>query len=225
MSTYPQPAAFPEGAAFSAGVWVQRLTCETLTRGRPALFLDRDGVLIEEKHYLHKSEEVALTPNACETLKAANANAIAVILVTNQAGIGLGYYGWDDFIAVQKCIHDELALGGAHLDGVFACPFHAKAEGVYAHESHPARKPNPGMLLLARDLMGIDLSTSWIVGDRDVDILAGKNAGLEGAVHVWTGHGSRAGEREAAKAAADETYTVALADNLECARSVIPLLR
>ena len=224
MTHYPEPKAFPVGASFTDGVWTQTLSARTTTQSRPALFLDRDGVVVEEAHYLHKVEDVQLTPNAAQVVKAANERNVPVILVTNQAGVGYGYFGWDDFVAVQTRILSDLAQGGAHVDGVFACPFHAKAKGVYVHENHPARKPNPGMLLLAHERLGVDLAKSWIVGDRSLDVLAGKNAGLVGAVPVLTGHGTKDGERDAALAAGDERFTVAPAANLGEARALIPFL-
>ena len=224
MTNYPEPKAFPVGANFTDGVWSQALSARTTTQNRPALFLDRDGVVVEEAHYLHKVEDVCLTPGAAQTIKAANERNIPVILVTNQAGVGYGYFGWDEFVAVQNRILSDLALGGAHVDGVFACPFHAKAKGVYVHEDHPARKPNPGMLLLARERLGIDLSKSWIVGDRSLDVFAGKNAGLCGAVHVSTGHGTKDGERDAALAAAQNGFSVTPAANLGAARALISIL-
>lgn len=224
MSDYLQPTKLPDGADFTDGVWTQTLSTHETTQGRPALFLDRDGVVVEEAHYLHKVEDVRLTPNAAETVKAANDRNIAVILVTNQSGIGRGYFGWDDFIRVQARIYEDLAKGGAHVDGVFACPFHAKGQGAYAQDDHPTRKPSPGMMHLARDLMDVNLSKSWIVGDRSLDVLAGKNAGLVGGVHVITGHGSKDGEREAALAVGDDDYQVLAADNLDNARALIPIL-
>jgi len=224
MTHYPEPKAFPPGAHFTDGVWTQAISERATTENRPALFLDRDGVVVEEAHYLHKVEDVSLTPNAAQTIKAANERNIPVILVTNQAGVGYGYFGWDDFVAVQARILSDLAQGGAHVDGVFACPFHAKAKGVYVHDDHPARKPNPGMLLLAQQRLGVDLQKSWIVGDRSLDVLAGKNAGLTGAVHVLTGHGTKDGERDAALAAAENSFSVTPAANLGEARALIPLL-
>lgn len=224
MTDFPEPTSFPQGASFSDGVWTQTLSPRADTDGRAALFLDRDGVLVEEAHYLHEVEKVQLTPGAADVVKAANARGVPVILVTNQAGIGYGYFEWDAFVQVQARILGDLAKGGARVDGVFACPFHAKAKGVYVHDDHPARKPNPGMLLLAREHMGVDLSASWIVGDRALDVLAGKNAGCQGGVHVLTGHGSKEGERDAALAVASDRYAIKTAANLGEARDLIPLL-
>ena len=224
MTHFPEPENFPEGARFTDGVWTQTLSSRESTQGRPALFLDRDGVLVEEAHYLHKVEDVKLTPNAAQVVKTANDKNIPVILVTNQAGVGYGYFGWDAFVAVQTRILSDLADGGARVDGVFACPFHIKAKGVYAHDNHPARKPNPGMLWLARDLLGVDIAKSWIVGDRTLDMEAGKNAGCVGGVHVMTGHGSKDGERDAALMVANDTYAIKTAANLGDALGLIPLL-
>lgn len=224
MSLYPEPTTFPEGARLTDGVWTQTLSPLSETQGRAALFLDRDGVLVEEAHYLHKVEDVQLTPQAALTVKTANDLGVPVILVTNQAGIGYGYFSWDAFIRVQTRILSDLSYDGARIDGVFACPFHAKGQGVYAHEDHPARKPNPGMLLLARDTMGVDLTRSWIIGDRSLDLLAGKNAGCIGGVHVDTGYGTKDGQREAALALGDARFTVKTAANLHKAGALTTLL-
>jgi len=224
MTDFPQPSSFPAGAKFSDGVWTQTLSPLGITQGRPALFLDRDGVVVEEEHYLSKPEAVQLTPNAASVVKAANDKNISVIFVTNQAGIGYGYFEWDAFVAVQARILSDLKLGGGHVDGVFACPFHVKGQGVYGHPDHPARKPNPGMFNLAHDIMGVDLNESWIVGDRAQDLAAGKNAGLKGGVHVLTGHGSVQGERDAALLVGSDTYTIKSAANLGEAMGLIPLL-
>lgn len=224
MTDYPEPTSFPQGASFTDGVWTQHLSPRDKTEGRAALFLDRDGVLVEEGHYLHDPDKVQLTPNAGQVVKAANAKGVPVILVTNQAGIGYGYFKWDAFVSVQARILSDLAAFGATIDGVFACPFHAKAQGVYVHDDHPARKPNPGMLTLARDQMGVILESSWIVGDRALDLQAGKNGALEGGVHVLTGHGSREGERDAALAVAGDGFQVKTSENLGAALGLIPLL-
>ena len=224
MTAFPEPKSFPEGASLTDGVWTQTLTPRAKTEGRPALFLDRDGVVVEEAHYLHKVEDVQLTQGAAEVVKTANAKNIPVILVTNQAGIGYRMFEWDAFVNVQTRIIKDLAEGGAHLDGVFACPFSAKGKDIYFHEDHPARKPNPGMLNFARDLMGVDLAKSWIVGDRDLDLWAGKNAGCEGGVHVLTGHGSKDGAREDALAVGDERFQALGAENLFGAMELLKVL-
>jgi D-glycero-D-manno-heptose 1,7-bisphosphate phosphatase len=192
--------------------------------GKPALFLDRDGVLVDEVHYLHKPEEAKLAPGAVEVLTIANKRATPVVLVTNQAGIGYGYYGWAEFIAVRDKIIADLDRAGVFVDAVFACPHHAKGQPPYGHHDHPCRKPNPGLLLAAAAMMGVDLSRSWMVGDRESDLAAGRNAGLAGAAHLMTGHGSREGERDKALALARPGFSVLAADTLGELIGRIPLL-
>jgi len=214
----------PHGAAFEGGVYTQILRPLNNDNKRPALFLDRDGAVVVEAHYLHKVEDVELIPGAAATIAAANAKEIPVILVTNQAGVGYGYFGWPEFVAVQDRIMSDLAANGAFIDGVYACPFHEKGKPPYDQGDHPARKPNPEMLLTAARQMNIDLSRSWIVGDRAGDIGAGKNAHIAGGVHVLTGHGAREGENEEARALADQTYRVHTADSIAEIPDLIDLL-
>jgi D-glycero-D-manno-heptose 1,7-bisphosphate phosphatase len=192
------------------GVW-----CEVsphCNRGGPALFLDRDGVVVEEVDYLHRIEHIAICPSAAAVICAANANAVPVVLVTNQSGIGRGYYGWAEFHAVQQGIQSAIAAEGAHFDAVYACAHHRDGRGAFAHPDHPARKPNPGMLQRAAAALDVDLARSWLVGDRAGDIEAAKRAGLAGALHVLTGHGQA--ERAAALALASPRFDVRAAASI-----------
>lgn len=178
----------PDYPLNSDGVW-----CEILRRlppGRPALFLDRDGAVVEEAEYLCRAEDVVLIPGAAAVIATANRLDLPVVLVTNQAGIGRGYYGWAEFKTVQQAIVAALARDGARLDAVYACAHHPQGRDAYAHADHPARKPNPGMLLQAAADLIIDLKTSWLVGDKATDVEAAKRAGLGGALHVATGYGA-----------------------------------
>src|SRR6202041_1927317 len=93
-----------------------------------------------------------------------NRRKIPVVLITNQAGIGRGYYGWREFAVVQNALTRALESQGAFLDAVYACPFHPDGKGAFAHPDHPARKPNPGMILRAADDLGLHLDRSWLVG-------------------------------------------------------------
>jgi len=169
------------------GVW-----CEIFSKpvpGCPALFLDRDGAVIEEAEYLCRIEDVVMIPRAANVIAAANQRDVVVVLVTNQAGIGRGYYGWAEFRAVQQAIIARLTAQGAQLDAVYACAHHPEGRDRWAHPNHPSRKPNPGMLLQAASDLALDLRRSWLVGDKVSDIEAAKRAGLAGAMHVATGHG------------------------------------
>ena len=205
----------PEGAELVNGVFHQTLK-PVRSESRPALFLDRDGCVVIETHYLHKVEDVQLIDGAASVIARANGLNLAVVIVTNQAGIGCGYFTWDDFYQVQQELNSQLEKAGAHLDGVFACPFHVKGKPPFQHPNHPSRKPNPGMLIAAAASLNLDLKRSWIVGDRTGDLGAGFNANLAGGIHVASGHGSQEGEREAALALASDNFqalaTTSIAD-------------
>jgi len=172
-------------------------------RGGAALFLDRDGVVVEDTDYLCRAEDVVIVAGAAAVIAAANRQGIAVVLVTNQAGIGRGYYDWDDFLAVQKAIASGLAAQGARLDAVYACPHHPAGTGAFLHRDHPGRKPNPGMILRAAEDLALDLPNSWLVGDKTSDIEAAKRARLAGAMLVMTGYGESQRLQSAALATAD----------------------
>ncbi|GAB6053970.1 HAD-IIIA family hydrolase [Magnetospira thiophila] len=203
----------PDGAFIDDElIWNQCLT--PAPRPGPALFLDRDGVVVVEVNYLHEPDKTILIPGAAEVIVRANHLGRAVVLVTNQAGIARGMYGWPEFAATQARLIDLLAAQGAHLDAVYACPHHKSGQPPYGHPSHPARKPNPGLLLRAAAQMSLDMKSSWIIGDRASDIAAGRNAGLAGGLHVLTGHGSREGELDAVRAEARDGYEVRCADSI-----------
>ncbi len=206
------------------GIWCQVLRPEQAApwRGRPALFVDRDGVLVEEVGYLHRPDDVRLIPGAAAVVAAANRAGLAVVLITNQSGIGRGYYGWPEFQDTQARISADLAAAGAALDAVLACPHHPEAEPPYRHPAHPCRKPRPGMILRAAERLGLDLAGSWIVGDRALDLEAGRAAGLAGGVQVASGHG--AGERDAALGLATDGFRVLGAESVAEVPSLLPLL-
>ena len=192
----PSSVASIAGAIDHEGIW-----CEVrrdAARGGPALFLDRDGVVVEEVDYLCRVEDIAVISGAADVIGAANRLGIPVSLVTNQSGIGQGRYGWNDFIAVQKAIVSLLEARGATLDAIYACPYHPNGKGEFLHPDHPARKPNPGMILRAAADLDLDLRRSWLVGDKTIDIEAARRAGLAGALQVMTGYGTAQWKRSAA---------------------------
>ncbi len=205
-------------------VWCQVLAQPVQRRGRetPALFLDRDGVVVAEVDYLRRVEDVVLIAGAADAIATANRRGVPVVMVTNQAGIARGYFGWAEFLAVQETILASLAAAGAVVDAVYACPHHPSGNGAFAHPDHPARKPNPGMLLRAGRQLGIDLRQSWLIGDKASDVAAAKHAGLAGAMHVMTGYGEA--ERAAALALMGPGFEVRLAVSIADAVA-LPLLR
>lgn len=218
---HPKPP-HPEGAypIDAEGVW-----CEVFAgapRGGPALFLDRDGVVIEDKDYLARAEDVALIPGAASLIAAANRATIPVILITNQSGIARGFYGWAEFARVQAALIAALAKQEAHVDAVYATPHFPGGIAPYDHPDHPARKPNPGMLTRAVRDLGLDLKRSWLVGDKADDIEAARRAGLAGALHVLTGHG--AAQRAAVEAETRPDFQVMLAKSIADAAEIVARL-
>lgn len=152
--------------------------------GLPALFLDRDDVLLADPGYLHSPAHVKLLPAAAEVVDWANQRGIPAILVTNQSGIARGFYDWQDFHAVNARMSKLLAQHGAWLDGIVACAWHANGLPPLNCGNHPWRKPEPGMLLAVKAAISTDLSRSWMVGDRESDVEAAHRAGLRGAIRV-----------------------------------------
>jgi len=184
------------------GLWCE---CGQVDWGfRPALFLDRDGVLVADTDYLGRAEDVRMIEGVPACLARCNALRIPVVLVTNQSGIARGHYDWNGFCAVQRALCGALTAAGAHLDAALACAYHAEGLGALRVAAHPWRKPNPGMLLAAGNAMNLDLSRSWIVGDKASDLAAGAAAGLAGGTLV----ASSARERQEAALLASARFVV-----------------
>jgi len=144
----------------------------------PALFLDRDGVINEEVGYLSRADDVRLVPGIVAVIRRARELGYRIVVITNQAGIGRGFYTEDDFHAVMRHLRSLLAADGADLDAVYFSPYHpVHGLGQYQRETE-CRKPAPGMLLRAAEEHGLDLSRSLLIGDRWTDIAAGAVAGV-----------------------------------------------
>lgn len=186
----------------------------------PALFLDRDGVIIEEKNYIADPNEVRLLPGIPELIRAARSAGIAVIEITNQAGIGRGYYGWKEFMQVEDRVTAVLAASGAHLDAVFACPFHPQSLPPYDCPDHPWRKPQPGMLIEASRLLNLDLRQSTLAGDKAADQEAARGAGLPYGIHVLTGYGRA--QEQSARNVDSADFTVHIVENAAEAGTLLP---
>lgn len=179
----------------------------------PAAFLDRDGVVVEEVNYLYRVEDVRILPGVIETIRGWNEAGTPVVLVTNQAGVGRGYYGWPDFLAVQGHIEGLLQRHGAWLDGTWACGYHP--DGLPPlNEVHAHRKPGPGMLREAAQVLNLDLERSWLIGDQISDLQAAIAAGLHTAVLVRTGYGAKV-EGQLAELACGRTRVYAAASLAE----------
>jgi len=158
---------------------------------RPALFLDRDGVINVDHGYVHRPETVEFVDGIFELCRHARSLGYLIFVVTNQAGIGRGYYGEDDFLALTDWMRRRFDAEGAAIDKVYFCPFHPEhGIGQYKLDS-PFRKPGPGMILQAADEFGVDLARSVLVGDNETDIRAGLAAGV-GCTVLYRPGGQRA---------------------------------
>ena len=157
---------------------------------RPAVFLDRDGTIMEDVPYLSDPARVRLLPGACGALRRLHEAGYSCVLVTNQSGIGRGLFAEERLAPIHAELARQLAAEGVALDGTYYCP-EAPASDDPLVLDHPDRKPGPGMLVRAARELGLDLAESWMVGDKASDVLAGVNAGCLGAVLVRTGQGAR----------------------------------
>jgi len=155
---------------------------------RPAVFLDRDGTLIEQIHYLSKPEQVKLVPGGGEAIKQLRSAGFACVLVTNQSPIGRGLLTEYELKNIHQVLLEQLAQYDTTLDGIYYCPAVPQVKDRMMID-HYDRKPGPGMLFKAAAEMKLDLTRSWMIGDMISDILAGYHAHCEGLVLVNTGKG------------------------------------
>jgi D-glycero-D-manno-heptose 1,7-bisphosphate phosphatase len=177
------------------GLWAD-VRCERPAAAGPILFVDRDGVLIEDRGYVGSAQDTRVYPDAAEAVAAARALGYRVAIVTNQSGIARGFYDWTGFAAVQAVIDAALARAGTAIDAVFACAYHADGHAPYAIADHFWRKPQPGMIVEGlRRLNGL-AARSAMIGDKPGDIAAARAAGLGPAVYVARDAPSGAGDAD-----------------------------
>lgn len=153
-----------------------------------AVFLDRDGTVSEEVGYVNHLSRFKLFPWTAEAIKKLNEAHIKAILVTNQAGVARGYFTEDLIIEVHNKLVKELAKTGACLDAIYYCPHHPSAGQPPYRANCECRKPKPGLLYKAADEHNLDLSCSFMVGDKYTDVELGQRIGVKG-VMVMTGYG------------------------------------
>jgi len=150
---------------------------------RPTLFLDRDGVLNEDRGYVARWEDFRWIAGARETVAAFNRAGWLVIVVTNQSGVGRGYYSEADMHALHARMAEDLATVGGHIDAFYYAPQHPEAAlDAYRHPDPPDRKPNPGMILRALSEWPVDKAASVLVGDKPSDLEAALRAGVKGVL-------------------------------------------
>lgn len=154
-----------------------------VSQSSAAVFLDRDGTLIEEKVYLSDPSGVVVLPGVGAAMRRLMDAGFQLVVVTNQSGIGRGYYTRADMDRVNQRVLEELAPEGVRVRKIYFAP---EAPG----EPGRGRKPNPQFLLDARDEFGIDLARSFMVGDKMADLECGWNAGVRQSILVRTGYGA-----------------------------------
>ena len=147
---------------------------------RPAVFLDRDGVINADHGYVHRPDQVDWIPGAKESVRRLNDLGYRVVVVTNQAGVAHGYYDEDTVQALHVWMQDQLAAKGAFIDAFYYCPYHSEARVEKFRRQHTDRKPEPGMILRALSDLNVDRQRSFLVGDKQIDVEAARRAGIRG---------------------------------------------
>lgn len=153
----------------------------------PAVFLDRDGTLIELVHHLTDPADVRLIDGSGPAIARLRDHGWKIVIVTNQSVIGRGLLTEDGLAHVHAEMRRQLAVNQTDIDGIYFCPVKPTVKDPVIIED-PMRKPGPGMLLQAAEEMSLDLAGSWMVGDTVSDMLAGRNAGCRSLL-VRTGYG------------------------------------
>jgi D-glycero-D-manno-heptose 1,7-bisphosphate phosphatase len=167
-----------------------------------AVFLDRDGTLIVEKNYLHRPEDVEIFPGTGAALKRLTDAGFLLLIVTNQSGIGRGYYTLADAERVNDRVCADLARDGVRFEKIYIAP-------EAPDQPSRVRKPSPQFLFDARDEFGLNLAESFMVGDKLIDLECGWNAGVKKSILVRTGYG-----REVEKASPADILRASVVNDL-----------
>lgn len=173
---------------------------EPVTAQGGALFLDRDGVVNEDRNFVARREDFIWRPGIFDLVDAGLRRGLCTVVVTNQSGIARGLYSETDYRVLTDWMCSEFAVRGMPLAGVYHCPWHPEASVSAYRGDHPWRKPNPGMLLAAANDLSLDLAASLMIGDRWPDIAAAQAAGVP--VRILVGDGARDTKPEAIEATA-----------------------
>ncbi len=153
------------------------------------VFLDRDGTINEEVHYLYKPEDLRLLPGAAEAIRMLKEAGFSLIVITNQAGVARGYYTCRDVEILHEHLNGLLKKEGGSIDGFYYCPHHP-VHGIGEYKTVcRCRKPDIGMFEMAEKDFRVDKSRSYMIGDKELDIQAGHNYGVE-SILVGTGYGA-----------------------------------
>jgi D-glycero-D-manno-heptose 1,7-bisphosphate phosphatase len=169
---------------------------------RPAVFLDRDGTLVEERGYVDRLDLLTLFPWTADAVRLLNRAGLAAVVVTNQGAIGRGLIDEAFLGEVHRTLDARLAAGQAAIDRYYHCPHHPDAVRAEYRQVCRCRKPGPGLIERAVRELDIDLSRSVMVGDRWIDVRAGRAAGVRSLL-VRTGHGGHEADRPPGDVEAD----------------------
>ncbi len=170
-----------------------------------AIFLDRDGTIIEERNYLSRVEDVVLIPGAGAALRRLQQAGFKLFIVSNQSGVGRGYFTLADVEKVNEHLLQELGRDQVRFEKIYIAPEAPDAPSR-------GRKPSPQFLLDARDELGVDLAQSYMIGDKLIDLECGWNAGLKKCLLVRTGYGA-----ELERGSADKLSAAVVVDDLSAA--------
>ncbi|MDD3149848.1 MAG: HAD family hydrolase [Candidatus Gastranaerophilales bacterium] len=162
-----------------------------MTNLKSAVFFDRDGTLIYDAHYLKDKKDLKLFEKTAKAIKKLNENNILTILISNQSGVARGYFDENTVNELNEYLNHLLKQENAHLDGFYFCPHHIKGSIEKYSVDCDCRKPKIGMINQAlKDFKNIDMTKSYIVGDKECDINMAKNADLK-SILVQTGYGNK----------------------------------
>jgi D-glycero-D-manno-heptose 1,7-bisphosphate phosphatase len=184
--------------AAQAALFFFLLFCAALLKSRrmtAAVFLDRDGTLIAEKNYLSKIEDVAVYPSAAAALRWLQDAGFKLFIVSNQSGVGRGYFTIEDVERVNRHLCEIFAADGVRFEKIYVAP-------EAPDQPSRGRKPSPQFLFDARDEFGLDLSRSYVIGDKLIDLECGWNAGVKKSILVRTGYGAELERNSSARLAA-----------------------
>lgn len=187
------------------------MNCRTTSLGiiRPALFLDRDGVINVDHGHVHRLQDFELITGAATLVSTANAAGLAVVVITNQGGIAKGLYGEPQYQQLTAWMQARLQDAGAHIDAVYHCPHHPQGVVAALALNCACRKPKPGLLLRAAADLSLDLERSILVGDKTSDLWAGDAAGVP---HLYLYEGPGGQPRDSSPSPAHATFIQRLDD-------------
>ena len=186
---------------------------------RPAVFLDRDGTMIEEVGYLDAIERIVWFPWSVDAIRALNRAGLAVVVTTNQSGVARQYFGEDFVQEVHRVLDERLAAGGARVDAYYYCPHHPDGSVEEYRRLCDCRKPAGGLVRRAAQDLELDPCRSFVVGDTWRDVGLARSVGARGVL-LRSGRGAVEEKRAAPGLAAD-----AIVDNLAAAASWILIHR